>query len=123
MAKRHQRHLAKTEPRAAADGRSAPRTKFVQFVWFQDLDAPNGSLARSVDISETGVGFITSHEVTMGARVFLMLLTPFGRISSIARVVHCSKAGEDSFRIGVRLEIVPPTDKAAWATLVDKEAR
>jgi hypothetical protein len=122
LAKRHQRPLADT-PRPTVDARSAPRTKFVQFLWFQDLEATSGSLARSIDISDTGVGFVASHEVGMGARIFLILLTPFGRISSIARVVHCSKAGEGSFRIGVRLEIVPPTDKAAWATLVEKEAR
>jgi hypothetical protein len=123
LAKRPLRHhLAKTEPRPAVDGRSAPRSKFVQFLWFHGLDATSGALARSVDVSETGIGFVASQEIAMGARVFLVLLTPFGRISSIAKVIHCTKAGEGSFRIGARLEIIPPTDKAVWATLVDKEA-
>jgi hypothetical protein len=116
--------LAKTEPLAAVDGRSAPRHKFVQFLWFQRLEGTAGALGRSIDVSEKGIGFIASQEIALEEKVFLVLLTPFGRISSVAKVVHCSKAGQGTFRIGVHLEIIPPTDKAAWTTLVDvdKEA-
>jgi hypothetical protein len=123
VAKIAARQLAKTEARAAADGRHAQRHKFVHFLWFQRLDGANGALGRSVDVSENGIGFIANHEIAVTERVFLVLLTPFGRISSIARVMHCSAAEKGAFRIGVRLEIVPPTDKAVWTTLVDKEAR
>jgi hypothetical protein len=57
----------------------------------------------------------------MNERIFLVLLTPFGRVSTIARVMHCSPAGAGAFRVGAQIEVLPPTDKAAWDTLVDRE--
>jgi hypothetical protein len=108
--------------RKVREERRAHRHRFVQFLWFHRLDAPGGGLARSIDVSEEGVGFIANQEVSLSERIFVVLLTPFGRVSTIARVMHCSAAGDGSFRIGARIEVLPPTDKAAWTTLVEKEA-
>jgi hypothetical protein len=117
------RPLAKPEARKANGERRAPRHRYVQFLWFHRLDVGSGGgLARSVDVSEQGLGFVTSQQIQCGERVFLVLLTPFGRISTIASVMHSAAERDGSFRIGVRLDVLPPTDRAAWSTLVDKEA-
>ena len=115
---RSPRQLAKAQ---APDGRRAERHKYVQFLWFHCVDGPTGGLARSIDVSDEGVGFVASHEVAVNERLFLVLLTPLGKISTLARVMHCQAAGEGSFRIGVRVELIPPTDKAAWTSLLEKE--
>ena len=72
-------------------------------------------------MSEDGIGFVANQEFVLNERIFVVLLTPFGRVSTVARVVHLTPAGNDSYRLGVKLEVVPPTDKAVWATLVDRE--
>jgi hypothetical protein len=108
----------------ATDARRAERHRAIQFLWFHCLDGESGGLARTVDVSETGVGFITTQDVALRERVFVVLLTPFGRVSAIARVAHRSVLPEGTFRVGVQLEIVPPPDRVAWATLTspaDKE--
>jgi hypothetical protein len=114
------RQLARAQPRPS-EGRGAKRLRFVQFLWFQRLDETSGVLGRSVDVSEEGIGFVASRDVPRNERVFLVMLTPWGRISAIASVVHSSPVGKGSYRIGVRLEIVPPTERAIWTTLVSKE--
>jgi hypothetical protein len=121
VAKGSLRPLAKPEAGESSEGRRSPRHKYVQFLWFHCLEGSGAGLARTLDISEEGIGFISSHEIARNERVFVVLLTPFGRISSVARVMHSSLVAEGSFRIGVRLEIVPPTDKAAWVALVDED--
>jgi hypothetical protein len=107
----------------AVDGRRAARHEYVQFLWFHCLQGENSGLARTVDLSDEGMGFISGQHVAPKERLFLVLLTPFGRISAIAKVVHSREVESGSFRIGVRLEIIPPTDKTTWATLLGKEPR
>jgi hypothetical protein len=107
----------------AVDGRRAARHEYVQFLWFHGLESQHSGLARTVDLSENGIGFVASQQLAKNERIFLVLLTPFGRISLISKVVHSRRVDSGSFRIGVNLEIIPPTDKPAWASLLEKEPR
>jgi hypothetical protein len=109
------------EASMAIDGRRAARHEYVQFLWFHAIEGGKSGIGRTVDLSDGGIGFIVSHSLAQSERVFLVLLTPFGRISAIAKVMHARAEESGSFRIGVRLEVLPPTDKATWAALTEKD--
>jgi hypothetical protein len=111
------------EASASVDGRQKARHEYVQFLWFHCLAGEKSGLARTVDLSDEGVGFVASQSVAPNERIFLVLLTPFGRVSAIAKVIHSHRVDSGSFRIGVKLEIIPPTDKTTWASLLEKEPR
>ena len=106
----------------APESRRSARQPFVQFLWFHGLGAGRSGIGHSVDVSDHGMGFVCSLKLVSSELVFLVILTPFGRISAIATVMHVTEHGPNSFRIGVRLDVVPPTDRAAWTTLVAKGA-
>ena len=106
----------------APDSRRSARQPFVQFLWFHGLGAGRSGIGHSVDVSEHGMGFISSLKLVAKELAFLVILTPFGRISAIGTVMHATEHGPNSFRIGIRLDVVPPTDRAAWTTLVAKGA-
>jgi hypothetical protein len=69
------------------------------------------------------MGFVCGQELALDQMAFLVVLTPFGRISAIVKVMHAARAGANSFRVGVRLDVVPPTDRSAWASLVARGSR
>ena len=75
-------------------------------------------MARSCDISETGAGIFTTDQLPVGARLFLEVLSSAGKLSAIGKITHCSDAGDGTYRIGIQLEIVPPTDRATLAKLL-----
>ncbi len=108
-----------------ADGelnnRRAPRRSFVHFAWFQRIDSseaePAQGVVRSCDVAEKGVGFLATQPLPRGARLFLVLVSPMGRVSAVGTVAHCRLAETGYHRIGVAIDIVPPTDQAIWAAI------
>ena len=116
------RRHATVEDEGAPDSRRSARHPFVQFLWFHGLGAGRSGIGHTLDVSDHGMGFISSLRLIPNELAFLVILTPFGRISAIATVMHTTEHGPNSFRIGVRLDVVPPTDRAAWTTLVAKGA-
>jgi hypothetical protein len=107
------------ETAAKGEGRRAERRTCVKFAWFRRIDEttdePSGAeegIARSCDISETGVGLIVPAALPAGARVFVEIVTTAGYLNFIGRVMHCRERDEGCFRVGIHMEIVPPTNRA-----------
>lgn len=98
--------------------RRAERHSCVKFAWYRRIDegtevAPGAEegIARSCDISETGVGLIVPSELPVGARVFVEIVTTAGNLNFIGRVMHCRPRDEGCYRAGIHMEIVPPTNR------------
>lgn len=100
--------------------RRTPRHPYVHFTWFCRVGDNAGHLGHTIDVSKNGAAFLTLREVAADERLLLVMVTPHGRVSSLARVVHVTKL-DATFRVGVAIEVVPPTDSAAWDNLLSKE--
>jgi len=94
------------------DLRRSGRVNVVSFAWFQVLGEKEGGLARSCDISNRGIGIVTSRPVEAGSRMFIKLAHKGRSVSLLGLVMHSRPEGE-LFRLGLELEIVPPVDRAA----------
>jgi hypothetical protein len=106
------------------DRRASARYDFATFVWFKRIDdGANPSeegVARSCDISETGVGLVTAKLLPAGAQLFLKLVASGASVSVIARVTHCRPVDNGSFRLGLKIECIPPTDRQTWMWLASQ---
>jgi len=107
------------ENTAKTEGRRAERHSCVKFAWFRRIDETTSEssgaeegIARSCDLSETGVGLIVPAALPVGARVFIEIVTTAGNLNFIGRVMHCRERDEGCFRAGIHMEIVPPTNRA-----------
>jgi hypothetical protein len=104
-----------------ADLRRSPRNAYVHFAWFHRIDSGgNGTLqgiAHSCDIADGGIGFVTTHTLPVGARLFLILVAPVGRVAAIGSVKNCVEDRDGFVRVGVEIEIIPPTDQSTWNNL------
>ncbi len=104
-----------------SDGRRAQRHPYVHFTWFCLVGAQAGHLGHTLNVSNGGVAFLTAEKVDVGDRLLLVLMTPHGRVSCIVKVVHVTNV-DTTWRVGAIVEVVPPTDSAAWDNLLSKEA-
>ncbi len=109
-----------TPPSSDPEGRRATRHPYVHFTWFCPIGAHAGHLGHTLNVSKGGVAFLTGEQVAGGDRLFLVLVTPHGRVSSIVKVVHVTNV-DANWRVGAIVEVVPPTDSAAWDNLLSKE--
>jgi hypothetical protein len=108
----------------APDSRRAARRSCVQFVWYCSLeDGTKRGLARTVDVSAGGLGLVTTHRVVRGERFLVVVVTRFGRVALLARVMHVQEAEPGSHRAGLQIETIPPTDKSTWQRLLREEPR
>ncbi len=108
----------------SSDGRSAARRSCVQFVWYRSIeDGSTHGLARTVDVSAGGLGFVTTHRMAHGERFFVVVVTRFGRVALLGKVIHVQEAEPGLYRAGLQIEIIPPTDKATWQRLQREEPR
>jgi hypothetical protein len=106
------------------DNRSASRRSCVQFVWYCSVeDATKRGLARTVDVSAGGLGLVTTHKIARGEKFFVVVVTRFGRVNVLARAMHVQDVEPDSCRVGLQIEIIPPTDKPVWQRLLQEEPR
>jgi PilZ domain len=117
----HTRDAADASEPPSSNSRRAPRQQYVNFIWFQRIDrgvrGHERGIASTCDVADGGVGFVTTHTLPTGAQVFLVIVTPSGRVSAIGTVAHCHDLPGGNHRVGVSVQIVPPTDRAMWATI------
>jgi hypothetical protein len=113
----------KSDSARGAELRSATRHPYVHFTWFCRIGESSGHLGHTLDVSARGVAFLSTHEVEVGQRLLLVLVTPNGRVCSIVKVVHGAKleaSDPPSWRVGVNMEVVPPTDTPVWENLANR---
>jgi hypothetical protein len=93
----------------------------VSFAWYKRIDdearESEEGVARSCDVSQDGLGLVTTRVLPVGSRVLVELITETGNLSVVGTVRHCSPREQEQVRIGVFVEIVPPTDKLTWRRL------
>jgi hypothetical protein len=110
------------ESRDQDEHRAEPRHGYVHFAWYKRIDSSEKDgeegVARSCDVSEGGVGMITSRPLPAGARLFIELICRDGRVAAIGTVAHADEAGNGCYRIGIRMEIFSPSAQLVWAQLV-----
>lgn len=110
------------------DDRIAPRQAMVSLVWFHSVVDPEGEdqvvegIARSVDVSRRGLGLITTQPVPVGTLLFMEITlrrtsatgpgTHFAQVHCVGRAMHCSETEDGSHRVGIRVELVPPSERA-----------
>lgn len=106
------------------DKRQKPRHEYINFAWYKRVDnaaeESDQGVARSCDVSDGGVGMIVTRPLPEAARLFLELISRAGRISAIGTVMHCADAGHGCFRVGIRIDTVPPTDELTWRQMVER---
>lgn len=90
--------------------RQSGRSRVVGFAWFQVLGESEGGLARSCDLSSSGLGLVTSRAIEPGLRVFLKLMHRGRSVSVVGNVMHCRQEGA-LYRVGLQLEVVAPDDR------------
>ena len=107
--------------------RRAQRKPVVAFVWYKLISGVAGGesakvsgLARSCDVSDGGIGIVTSEHLPLGVRVFLEIATAIGNVSAVGAIMHCSEVERGYFRSGIQIEIVPPNDRALLPRLLEK---
>jgi len=105
----------------SSDLRRTPRSAYIHFAWFHRIDVAletaQQGIAHSCDIADAGIGFVTTHPIPVGARLFLILVAPVGRIAAIGSVMNCREEADGFVRVGVAVELIPPTDQSTWANL------
>ena len=109
------------EDEDVTDKRDSSRCPLITFCWYSvvgESGSDHEGLARSCDISKTGVGVVTSKAVPVGQYVFIEVATGAGQLSAIGKVMYCSPIDGGSYRVGLRLDIVPPTDMGILAAMV-----
>lgn len=99
------------------EARRAPRKGAVKFIWFKVLGEEHEAIARSCDVSRTGIGLHTAEPIAPGKLVFVEVITASGAVSFVGRVAHCS-ATDDLQRVGIQVDTMPPNDRPAWEKLV-----
>lgn len=100
----------------ADDRRRSKRQSFIAFAWYHlitDEIVPEEELyglAHSCDVSREGVGLIASRSLAADQKLFLKVVTSKGAFSAVGRVANCAPLEGGRYRIGVRFEILPPSD-------------
>jgi len=118
-----------TEESRDSKQRVAKRRSVVNFVWYRVLvdlseesdDALCG-IARSCDVSESGVGIFTPRPLPDGELIFLEIATRKGNLSSVGTIVYSRQVERGLHRVGIRLEIVPPNDRPILAKVLKSES-
>jgi hypothetical protein len=127
VAPESRRPRATGDPNAAEappDSRRSVRRTCIQFLWYCSVDELDArGLARTVDVAEGGIGLVTNHPLASGAKLFMVVVTRFGRIAFLGKVMHVHQPEVGSYRVGVRIEVIPPTDRASWSRLLQEERR
>ena len=110
--------------------RASGRFNTAAFIWYAVIGATktdegegeteDGNLATCVDLSATGVGFLSIRPMASGVRIFLVVAIRGGELAAVGRVAHSRPLDDGRFRIGVRFEIIPPTHRPTLERLVKK---
>jgi len=104
------------------DKRREERRPLVTFAWYWQLDGtddgPVEGVAHACDISEHGLGIVTPRQFDAGTRLFFVLSTVAGELTGIGTVAHCADAEGGCFRLGVSIDVVPPTHRSVLSQLL-----
>jgi hypothetical protein len=106
--------------KAADERRQKSRATMVTFAWYQVLPHPGSGqpgasgISQSCDVSETGIGLLTTRDLPHAARVFIELSTGLGGLSAVAEVANCQRTSDGRYRVGLKLLVVPPSDREAF---------
>ena len=107
----------------APSSRRQERYRYITFTWYHsamsDRDNPEEGIARSCDISEQGLGMITARPLPQGGGLLVAMVSRFGNLTVYGRVMFCMPLGEESFRIGVHVDCVPPTYQPTWQKVIN----
>ena len=94
--------------------RRSQRTSYVAFAWYglitDDEEPLQEGIARSIDLSLDGLGMVTPRPLALGRKVFVKIKAPEGTIAAVAVVVNVADHGEGTYRVGLRFEILAPSD-------------
>jgi hypothetical protein len=94
----------------------------VALVWFcrlgkgEDFESQGDGLAKTADLSATGVGFDANESITTGEKIFLEISVTKASISCVGQVVYCRPLPGGRFRIGVHFLVMPPNDRFIFRT-------
>ena len=100
----------------ADDRRRSKRQSFIAFAWYHLItdevvsEEELHGLAHSCDVSREGLGLVASRSLPPHQKVFLKVVTSKGSFSAVGRVANCTALDDGRYRIGVRFEILPPSD-------------
>jgi hypothetical protein len=103
--------------------RKQRRHSLVRFVWYRPLDrdgAKREGVARSCDLSLSGIGIYTTRPLEPGTSVFVEIAAREFNLSAVGEVAHCTAAG-DTFRVGIAFVVLPPNDRALLRQLCASE--
>ena len=104
-----------------ANRRTAARRPYVNFIWYRVLgDHADEGVARSCDLSSTGIGVVTPRDLAVGTLLMLEVMTTAGNLSAVAKVCHTRSAEGGCFRLGLELEAMPPNDRRLWSELTSR---
>jgi PilZ domain len=104
--------------------RSSERFPLVTFCWYKRIDDAaedtEEAMGKLCDVSEGGVGLLSTKAAPVGARLLLEIVSKAGRVSLLGTVTYCVATGNrGGLRIGVKINTVPPNDRANWRKIVD----
>jgi hypothetical protein len=117
-----------TDEERESKKRAEERRSVVNFVWYRVLvdleekaDDELCGIARSCDVSASGVGIFTPRPLPSGELIFLEIATRKGSLSGVGTIVYSRQVERGLHRAGIRLEIVPPNDRPLWARILKSE--
>jgi len=105
--------------RADEDRRQAAvRYTTVNFVWYQVLSDEIGKeqskfegIAKSCDISVSGVGLLVPNGLPVGRMVFIEIATKTFNMSAVGKIVYSNPTEGATQRVGIQFLVVPPNDR------------
>jgi hypothetical protein len=102
--------------------RLSERHSFISFCWYKRIDDrakdSEEAVARLRDVSAGGIGMMTGEALPVDARLLVEIVSQVGRVSVLCRVTHCSPTQEQGFRVGLKVDAVPPNDQMAWRRIL-----
>ena len=111
----------------SSNRRIKPRVVLNLFLWYrilgdledseESLEPPEEGLARVVDLSAEGVGFVSTKVLPTGGWIFLEITSPRGNLSVVGKLRSCAKTGQQ-YRIGVLFKVIPPNDRSLLAAIL-----
>lgn len=106
-----------------SEARSHPRRRLVTFAWYKRIDDyamdEEEGVAQSCDVSQGGLGIVTSRPIPARSRVLIELVTEGYRLCVVGSVAFCTSLGDERYRLGVKMSFVPPTQRANWRKLCE----
>jgi hypothetical protein len=116
--------LVSQERPEPAEKRKSQRRALFTFCWYKRVDDAaldnEEAVANLQDVSDGGLGMLTPQAPPIGARLLVEIVSNVGRVSLLGRVSNCAPLNGRAYRVGLRVETVPPNDLATWRKMVSR---